>query len=183
MRSIVIRAANAPSGSHKRDLLLHLANTVLVRSLHLLPPEAAHKLAIWALSHRLVPDCTVPILPQLVTSFCGFSLRHPLGLAAGYDKNAKAAFGLFDLGFSFAEVGTVTSRPQAGNPGPRVFRLRRQQALINRMGFDNDGLEEVCARLAKLRFRPSPLGANIGANRDSADPVADYIACLHGLYP
>jgi dihydroorotate dehydrogenase len=148
----------------------------------LLPPETAHRLAIWTLSHRLVPDCTAPIRPQLATHVCGLSLRHPLGLAAGYDKNANAALGLFDLGFSFAEIGTVTPRPQAGNSRPRVFRLRRQQALINRMGFDNDGLEAVCARLAKLKARPGPLGVNIGANRDSADVVADYVTCLRGLY-
>src|SRR5687767_14232537 len=105
MRSIVVRAANTPSSSHSWDLLLNLANTVLVRSLHLLPPETAHGLAIWALSRRLVPDRTVPTRPRLATNVCGFSLHHPLGLAAGYDKNANAPFGLFDLGFSFAEIG------------------------------------------------------------------------------
>ena len=108
---------------------------------------------------------------------------HPLGIAAGFDKNAEAVRGLFRLGFSFVEIGTVTPRPQAGNPRPRLFRLADQQALINRLGFNNQGLEAVCARLAKPGPRPGPLGANIGANRDSADPIRDYVACLRGLYP
>jgi dihydroorotate dehydrogenase len=112
----------------------------------------------------------------------GFDLPHPLGLAAGFDKNAEAIPGLFGLGFSFVEIGTVTPRPQAGNPKPRLFRLRRAQALINRMGFNNDGREAVVARLAGRAATPGPIGANIGANRDARDPIADYVACFYGLY-
>jgi dihydroorotate dehydrogenase len=155
---------------------------MLTRALHLLPPETAHGLALWALGRGLVPAITPASSPRLATSFCGFELAHPLGLAAGFDKNAGAISGLFGLGFSFVEVGTVTPRPQAGNPRPRLLRLRRQQALINRMGFNNDGLEAMRARLARQGPRPGPLGANIGANRDAADPVADYVTCLRGLY-
>jgi dihydroorotate dehydrogenase len=120
---------------------------------------------------------------RLRTSFCGLELPHPLGLAAGFDKNAEAVAGLFAQGFSWVEVGTVTPRPQAGNPRPRLFRLPAQQALINRMGFNNAGLALVRQRLSALDRRAGVLGANIGANKDSADPVADYVLCLRGLYP
>jgi dihydroorotate dehydrogenase len=155
---------------------------VLTGALQLLPPETAHAVALWALRRGLTPTVTAPASTRLTTSFCGFELAHPLGLAAGFDKNAEALAGLFGLGFSFVEVGTVTPRPQAGNPKPRLFRLRAQQALINRMGFNNDGLAAVRARLAERDPAWGPLGANIGANRDSHDPVADYVACLRGLY-
>jgi dihydroorotate dehydrogenase len=155
---------------------------VLTRALQLLPPETAHGLALWALRRGLVPAIIAPSSPRLATSFCGFELAHPLGLAAGFDKNALAVPGLFGLGFSFVEVGTVTPRPQPGNPRPRLFRLRRQQALINRMGFNNDGLEAVRARLAGRDPGCGPLGANIGATRDAKDPLADYVTCLRGLY-
>jgi dihydroorotate dehydrogenase len=155
---------------------------VLTRALHLLPPETAHGVALWALRRGLVPAVTPPASPRLPTSLCGFELAHPLGLAAGLDKNAEAISGLFGLGFSFVEVGTVTPQPQAGNPRPRLFRLRREQALINRMGFNNAGLDAVRARLARRAPGSGPLGANIGANRDTRDPVADYVSCLRGLY-
>jgi dihydroorotate dehydrogenase len=156
---------------------------MLTRALHLLPPETAHALALWALGRGLAPAVSPVVSARLATSFCGLDLAHPLGLAAGFDKNAEAVPGLFRLGFSFVEIGTVTPRPQAGNPRPRLFRLSRQQALINRMGFNNDGLDAVCARLMALDPTLGPLGANIGANRDSADPVADYVTCLRALYP
>jgi dihydroorotate dehydrogenase len=156
---------------------------LLTRALHLLPPEAAHGLALWALGRGLAPAASPVVSARLATSFCGIELPHPLGLAAGFDKNALATRGLFRLGFSFVEIGTVTPRPQAGNPKPRLFRLRREQALINRMGFNNDGVDVVRARLMARDPTLGPLGANIGANRDSADPVADYVACLRALYP
>jgi dihydroorotate dehydrogenase len=155
---------------------------VLTRALQLLPPEAAHGVALWALRRGLVPAITPPSSPRLKTSFCGFELAHPLGLAAGFDKNAEAASGLFGLGFAFVEVGTVTPRPQGGNPKPRLFRLRAQQALINRMGFNNDGLDAMRSRLARRDPAWGPLGANIGANRDAKDPIADYVTCLRGVY-
>jgi dihydroorotate dehydrogenase len=163
--------------------LYDLASSGWLRGLQLLPPESAHGLAIRALASGLGPRIALPERPRLRTRFLGFELPHPLGLAAGFDKNAEAVAGLFALGFSFVEIGTVTPRPQAGNPKPRLFRLPHQQALINRMGFNNDGLEAVRARLEALGPRRGPLGANIGANRDSADPIADYVACLRGLYP
>ena len=156
---------------------------MLTRALHLLPPETAHGLALRALAPRIARTVSLPVSARLKTSFCGFDLPHPLGLAAGFDKNAEAVPGLFGLGFSFVEVGTVTPRPQPGNPRPRLFRLRRQQALINRMGFNNEGLAAACARLEARERSWGVLGANIGANRGSADPVADYVACLDALYP
>jgi dihydroorotate dehydrogenase len=165
-----------------RARLEALASPLLVHGLHLLPPETAHALTIRALASGLAPAVTPPFSARLRTSFCGFDLPHPLGLAAGFDKNAEAIPGLFGLGFSFLEIGTVTPRPQAGNPKPRLFRLRRQQALINRMGFNNDGLDAVRARLLGRDRRWGPLGGNIGANRATKDPVADYVACLRGLY-
>ncbi|MGH6903360.1 MAG: dihydroorotate dehydrogenase (quinone), partial [Geminicoccaceae bacterium] len=156
---------------------------MLTRALHLLPPEAAHAVALWALGRGLAPAASPVVSARLATSFCGIDLPHPLGLAAGLDKNADAVPGLFKLGFSFVEIGTVTPRPQAGNPKPRLFRLRRERALINRMGFNNDGVDVVRARLMARDPTWGPLGANLGANRDSADPVADYVACLRALYP
>jgi dihydroorotate dehydrogenase len=181
-----------------RSRLADLAGSTALGLLRRLPPETAHGLALQALGQGLARSHRPPPRPRLATRFCGFELPHPLGLAAGFDKNAEAALGLFGLGFAFVEIGTVTPRRQAGNPKPRLFRLRPQQALINRMGFNNHGLEAVRARLAALGPRPAalrtdhpgrrwepaaPLGANIGANRDSADPVADYVTCLRGLYP
>ena len=163
--------------------LADLAGSLALRVLQRLPPETAHGLALRALGQGWAGRRPQPPRPRLATRFLGFELPHPLGLAAGFDKNAEAVTGLFGLGFAFVEIGTVTPRPQAGNPKPRLFRLRPQQALINRMGFNNLGLEAVRARLAGLEPRPSPLGANIGANRDSADPVADYVTCLRGMYP
>ena len=156
---------------------------MLTRGLHLLPPETAHGLALWALGRGLAPRFALAAPARLRTAFCGIELAHPLGLAAGFDKDALATRGLFRLGFSFVEIGTVTPRPQVGNPKPRLFRLRREQALINRMGFNNQGVAAVGARLAARDPSWGPLGANIGANRDSVDPLADYVAGLKALYP
>ena len=155
---------------------------MLIRALQLLPPETAHRLAIWGLGHGLVPRQRLPVYPRLRSHVLGADLAHPLGLAAGFDKNAAAVPGLFGLGFSFVEIGTVTPRPQAGNPRPRLFRLAKDQALINRLGFNNAGLDAVRARLAGRDPALGLLGANIGMNRDAADPIADYEAGLRGLY-
>jgi dihydroorotate dehydrogenase len=160
-----------------------LAGSLALRALQALPPETAHRMALRALGRGLVPPVRTAAPARLRTSLCGLELPHPLGLAAGFAKNGEAVPGLFGLGFSFVEIGTVTPRPQAGNPQPRLFRLRRQRALINRMGFNNDGLLALRARLEGLGPRPGPLGVNIGANRDSRDPVADYVQGLRGLYP
>jgi len=153
------------------------------RTLHLLPPEAAHRLAIWGLGHGLVGRQPADAWPRLATCLCGLSLPNPLGLAAGFDKNAEALPGLAKLGFGWIEIGTVLPRPQAGNPKPRIFRLRQDRALINRLGFNSQGLERVRARLAGRKPSWGVIGANIGANRDSTDPVQDYVSGLRGVYP
>lgn len=159
-----------------------MTTAALTRALHLLPPETAHDAALWALGRGWAPRPTLPELPRLATTLFGHELAHPLGLAAGFDKDARALAALFGLGFAFVEIGTVTPRPQPGNPKPRLFRLRADRALINRLGFNNEGVDAVRARLAAASRRPGPIGANIGANRDAADPVADYVSGLRELY-
>jgi dihydroorotate dehydrogenase len=148
---------------------------MLTRALHLLPPEAAHRLAIWGLGHGLVRRRPADAWPALATTLCGLDLPNPLGLAAGFDKNAQALPGLAGMGFGFVEIGTVTPLPQPGNPKPRLFRLPQDRALINRLGFNGEGLERVRARLAQRRPEWCAIGANIGANRDTADPTLDYV--------
>jgi dihydroorotate dehydrogenase len=155
---------------------------VLTRALRWLPPETAHRLALWGLGHGLAPRARLPDYPRLRSRVLGHDFAHPLGLAAGFDKNGEAIGGLLALGFSFVEIGTVTPRPQAGNPRPRLFRLPEDAALINRMGFNNAGLAAVRARLARREPKAGIVGANLGMNRDAADPAADYEAGLRGLY-
>jgi dihydroorotate dehydrogenase len=155
---------------------------VVIRALHLLPPETAHRLALSALGRGLVPRRELEKKPRLATTVFGLEFENPLGLAAGFDKSGKAIRGCLDLGFGFVEIGTVTPRPQAGNPKPRLFRLPQQRALINRMGFNNDGLEAVRERLARRDPAWGPVGANLGANRDTGDPIGDYVAGLRGVY-
>jgi dihydroorotate dehydrogenase len=156
---------------------------MLARTLHLLPPETAHRFAVWGLGHGLVRRRPADAWTSLATSLCGLALPNPLGLAAGFDKNARALPGLARLGFGFVEIGTVTPKPQPGNAKPRLFRLSQDRALINRLGFNSEGLDRVRARLAQRRPAWGVIGANIGANRDSADPIEDYLTCLRGLYP
>jgi len=131
----------------------------------------------------LAPAVRMVVDPHLATSIGGLALAHPVGLAAGFDKNAVAVRGLARRGFAFVEIGTVTPRPQAGNPRPRLFRLREDLAVINRMGFNNDGLAAVAGRLAAAGPRPVPVGANVGMNRDAAEPARDYVAGVELLGP
>ncbi len=121
--------------------------------------------------------------PRLAVDLAGLRLAHPIGLAAGFAKDAQSLRGLHRLGFSHLEVGTVTPRPQAGNPKPRLFRLPEDSALINRMGFNGAGLEVAARRLAARHPAGAIVGANIGINRDSTDPVGDYLLGLKKLYP
>lgn len=143
-----------------------------------LDAEAAHgvtiaALAAWGrLGAPLAPARAAN--PALRVTIAGVDFPNPIGLAAGLDKNAEAIPGLFALGFGAVEVGTLTPRPQPGNPKPRLFRLVEDEAVINRMGFNNDGIDAALARIAKLRRRPGVLGINVGANKDSDDRVADY---------
>ena len=154
----------------------------MARSLRLLPPEAAHRLAISGLARGLGPSVRVPASPRLETRLFGRTLAHPLGLAAGFDKNAEAVRGLFGLGFSLVEVGTVTPRPQPGNPKPRLFRLPAAHALINRLGFNNAGLDALVRRLDALGDLPDPLGVNLGINKDEPEPVRAYAEGLRALH-
>jgi dihydroorotate dehydrogenase len=149
--------------------------------LRLLDPEDAHGLAIAALKAGLGPRARGGADPILATTLAGIPLANPIGLAAGFDKNAETASAMLAAGFGFVECGTVTPLPQAGGPRPRLFRLTKERAVINRLGFNNRGLEAFAARLA-ARPRVGIVGANVGANRDSADRVADYVAGLGRLW-
>ena len=152
-----------------------------MRLLHLLPPETAHRLAIRGLP--LLPARPVSATPRLRTVLAGLDLPYPIGLAAGFDKNAEAHAALLRQGFAFVETGTVTPRPQPGNPRPRLFRLPADRALINRLGFNNDGLAAVRPRLAGRDRALGVVGVNIGMNKDAADPAAAYAEGLAAFGP
>ncbi|MFC3117893.1 quinone-dependent dihydroorotate dehydrogenase [Jhaorihella thermophila] len=142
-------------------------------ALRCLDPETGHRLAIRALQLGLTPQPGPVTSPRLRTRLAGLDLPNPVGLAAGFDKNAEALVPLSRSGFGFIEVGAVTPRPQPGNPRPRLFRLTRDRAAINRFGFNNDGMEAVAARLAR-RPKNAVIGLNLGANKDSTDRAGDY---------
>jgi dihydroorotate dehydrogenase len=162
--------------------------------LFLLPAETAHHLALWLLRclSRLPPLCrwlrrralaALAAGPDLAVQLGPLRLPHPIGLAAGFDKDAVAVPALFGLGFASVEVGTVTPRPQPGNPRPRMFRLPAHQALINRLGFNNRGAETAASRLGRLGSRPGPLGVNLGKNKDTPleHAVEDYLRCAAAI--
>ncbi|WP_438276039.1 quinone-dependent dihydroorotate dehydrogenase [Nitrobacter sp.] len=145
-------------------------------------PEDAHRMAMQGL--RLLP----PIRqraddPKLAVRAFGLNFPNPIGMAPGFDKNAEVPDALLKLGFGFVEVGTVTPRPQPGNPRPRVFRLERDEGVINRMGFNNDGAHVVLRRLAARAHAGGIIGVNIGANKDSANRVADYVRLIEIFAP
>ena len=141
-------------------------------ALFTLDPETAHGMSIAALKFAPLPR--VRIDPALRTTVAGIAFPGPLGAAPGYDKNGEVPDALLRLGFGFAEVGTVTPLPQAGNPKPRLFRLAEDRAVINRMGFNNAGAEALLARLKARAGKGGVIGINIGANKDSPDRIADY---------
>jgi dihydroorotate dehydrogenase len=138
-----------------------------------LPAETAHRAAICALKVAPPPKST-PADPRLAVEILGLRFPNPLGLAAGFDKNAEVPGAMLRIGFGFVEVGTLTPKPQDGNARPRLFRLLDDAAVINRFGFNNEGFQRVKARLMR-RSPGGVLGVNLGANRDSADRVADYV--------
>jgi dihydroorotate dehydrogenase len=145
-------------------------------------PEDAHRMAIHGL--RLLP----PVKhraddPKLAVRAFGLNFPNPIGMAAGFDKSAEAPDALLRLGFGFVEIGTVTPKPQGGNPRPRLFRLERDEAVINRMGFNNDGAEAVLRRLAARAHHGGIVGVNVGANKDSSDRVADYVKLIETFAP
>ncbi|MBV9511898.1 MAG: quinone-dependent dihydroorotate dehydrogenase [Caulobacteraceae bacterium] len=146
-----------------------------------LDPETAHGLALKALKAGLGSRAAASRHPELAVDLCGLSLPNCVGLAAGFDKNAEAPDAMLAAGFGFVECGTVTPLPQSGNPRPRLFRLTEDRAVINRLGFNNGGLEIYAHRLA-ARTRIGVVGANIGANKDAADRIGDYVAGLTRLW-
>ena len=148
-----------------------------------LDPEVAHDLAIKSLKFNFIPESffQVPGEEILETTFLGSKLKNPIGLAAGFDKSAEVYNSLYKFGFGFVEVGTITPRKQLGNPKPRMFRLEKDKALINRLGFNNDGLDIVSKRISS-----SPpnrmLGINIGPNKDTKNKIDDFSICLLELH-
>lgn len=148
-----------------------------------LPPETAHRAALLALARGLGPRDRKPDAPVLATSVWGLDFRNPVGLAAGFDKGAEVSDQMLAAGFGFVEAGTVTPLPQSGNPKPRLFRLPSDRAVINRLGFNGDGLSPYVARVSRRNRGAGPLGANIGRNRHTADPLADYATCIEAVAP
>jgi len=145
-------------------------------------PEDSHRLAIQGL--RLLPPVrTRPDEAKLAVRAFGLNFPNPVGMAAGFDKNAEVPDALLRLGFGFVEIGTVTPRPQIGNPRPRLFRLERDEGVINRLGFNNDGADAVLRRLASRAHLGGIVGVNVGANRDSPDRVADYVKLIEMFAP
>ena len=155
---------------------------IAARAVRVLPAESAHRFTINALKTGLAKPKPHLDDPRLAVTLkkSGLKLPNPIGLAAGFDKNAEVFAEMLAFGFGFVECGTVTPLPQAGNPRPRLFRLGEDRAVINRMGFNNDGLEAFAARLD--RRGAGVVGANIGANKDAADRIADYVTGLRRLW-
>lgn len=157
--------------------------SALLPLLRRLDPETAHNLALWSLRLGLAGTITTSEHPMLAVDALGLRFSNPIGLAAGFDKNAVAITPLMRLGFGFVETGTVTPRPQSGNPRPRLFRLDADRAVINRLGFNNLGLAAYLSKVANKSHRPGILGCNVGINKEGADPERDYPALIAALAP
>jgi dihydroorotate dehydrogenase len=173
------RALAASAALRQEAAMLAAAAMPLLRRLD---AERAHALALRALRLRRAAPQARPDDPRLAVRAVGLDFANPIGLAAGFDKNAVALPGLMRLGFGFIEAGTVTPRPQAGNPPPRLFRLERDDAVINRLGFNNAGIAPFVRHLA-ARPRLVPVGANVGPNREGAVPERDYPALVAAVAP
>ncbi len=156
---------------------MKLTEKLALKALHQVDPELAHGLSIKALTSGLAPTPGPVISPRLRCEIAGIQLPNPIGLAAGFDKNAEALHPLSQAGFGFIEVGAATPRPQPGNPKPRLFRLSEDKAAINRFGFNNEGMEVIASRLAQ-RPKDAVIGLNLGANKDSDDRAADFARVL-----
>ncbi|MFO0596226.1 MAG: quinone-dependent dihydroorotate dehydrogenase [Myxococcaceae bacterium] len=167
--------------------------SVLRPALFRLDAEQAHHLGLWGLSlaetapgvSKWLRSRVKPERSSLKVRVAGLDFPNPVGLGAGLDKNAEAMVGLFSLGFGSIEVGTVTPRAQPGNDRPRLFRLLEHEAIINRMGFNNEGMGQMAARLRELEWRPGPVGVNLGKNKvtPNEQAVDDYVACAQKLSP
>lgn len=158
-------------------MLFHLARPAIFA----LSPERAHRMTIAAL--RLAPRMPADPPGPLATTVAGLHFPGPVGLAAGFDKDAEVPDAMLGMGFGFVEVGSITPQPQAGNPRPRLFRLTQDRAVINRMGFNNEGAAVAAARLEARRGNPGIVGINIGANKDSADRIFDYATMARIMAP
>jgi dihydroorotate dehydrogenase len=163
--------------------VFQLLTSAFMPLLRRLDPETAHNLSLRALRLGLAGHDATPDDPILATTAFGRTLPNPIGLAAGFDKNAIAIDALGRLGFGFIEAGTVTPRPQPGNPRPRLFRLEPDRAVINRMGFNNAGLDAFLAKLKAADRTRIAIGANIGINKEGADPERDYPALATAVAP
>lgn len=161
---------------------MSLLERVGLAGLRCLDPETAHGLALQALRTGLTPNPGPVTSSRLRCSIAGLELPNPIGLAAGFDKNAEALRPLSRAGFGFIEAGAATPRPQPGNPRPRLFRLTEDRAAINRFGFNNDGMESISARLEK-RPKDAVIGLNLGANKDSEDRAGDFARVLKHCGP
>jgi dihydroorotate dehydrogenase len=157
--------------------MIGLLDRLARRLLYALDPEDAHRLAIRMLQLAPLPPASADD-SRLATRVYGLNFSNPIGIAAGFDKHAEIPDALLRAGFGFVEVGTVTPLPQAGNPRPRLFRLDADQAVINRLGFNSEGADAVLRRLAARAGAGGIVGINVGANKDSADRVADYVRLI-----
>jgi dihydroorotate dehydrogenase len=156
---------------------------ITTRALRLIDPETAHRAALAGLRAGLGPRARADRWPRLRTQLAGLDLPNPIGMAAGFDKNCEAPDALLAAGFGVVECGTVTPLPQEGNPRPRIFRLSEDRAVINRLGFNNKGLDAFADRLAARAQRKGVVGANVGANKDSTDRAADYVRGMGRVWP
>lgn len=161
-------------------MTMRLAASLGAKAVQILEPEAAHRATVRMMASPFAPRFHVRSDPALAINIAGLDFKNPVGLAAGFDKNAEVPNAMLRLGFGFVEVGAVTPRPQPGNDRPRVFRLSEDEAVINRYGFNNDGLEKIAARLARRR-RIGIVGVNLGANKDSADRIEDFVKGVERL--
>ncbi|WP_136659848.1 quinone-dependent dihydroorotate dehydrogenase [Nitratireductor sp. XY-223] len=152
-------------------------------ALFALDPETAHRLSIKALKSGVLPGYATEPNPRLAVKAAGLHFKNPIGIGAGFDKNAEVPMEVLRLGFGFTEIGSVTPRPQQGNPRPRIFRLPADRAVINRLGFNNEGHATVLRRLRAITGqRPGPIGVNVGANKDSDDRIGDYATGISVFY-
>lgn len=151
--------------------------------LFMFAPEAAHRMTIEALRKGIVPCAGVIRDPRLEVDLWGKTFRNPVGMAAGFDKNAEAYGALLKLNFGFVEVGTITPKAQAGNPQPRMFRLAEDKAVINRLGFNNEGKDAAYTRLKDRDRSKGVVGINIGKNKDTEEAIDDYVIGLKQFYP
>lgn len=161
-----------------------IIDRIALSALYTLSPETAHHAALFALEHGLAGARTEPADPILRTQVWGLDFSNPIGLAAGFDKDARVIDAMLSLGFGFVEAGTVTPKPQAGNPKPRLFRLDEDAAVINRLGFNSGGVAAFARRLAARRQKkhsPGIVGANVGKNRDTVDGAADYVTGIEAV--